>query len=80
MATVSLHDAEHRLSELIEQVLAGEEVVIARDELPVVRIVREAPPAPAKKPLLGAMKGRINVGDEAMEPLPDAYLGLDFRD
>lgn len=77
MTIVSVHEAKTHLSRLIEQVLAGEEVIISRDEQPVVRLVREAPAK--KKPLLGAMKGRMgDIGDEAMSPLPDDYLGLDL--
>lgn len=81
MTVVSVHEAETHLSSLIEQVLAGEEVVIARDAQPVVRLVREGPAEqPAKKPLLGAMKGRLgDIGDAAVTPLPDAYLGLDLE-
>ena len=77
MTTVSVHEAKTHLSRLIERVLAGEEVVISRNKEPVVRLVREGPPK--KKPLLGAMKGRMgDIGDEAMAPLPDDYLGLDL--
>lgn len=77
MTTVSVHEAKTHLSRLIERVLAGEEVVIARNKEPVVRLVREVPPK--KKPLLGAMKGRLgDIGDEAMAPLPEEYLGLDL--
>ena len=81
MTTVSIHDAKTHLSRLIEQVLAGEEVVIARDAQPVVRLVRaEAADLSPKKPLLGAMKGRMaDIGDEAMASLTDEYLGLDLR-
>jgi len=76
-ATVSVHEAKTHLSRLIERVLAGEEVVISRNKEPVVRLVREAPVK--KKPLLGALKGRMaDIGDEAMAPLPDEYLGLDL--
>jgi len=75
-ATVSVHEAKTHLSRLIERVLAGEEVVIARNKEPVVRLVREAPPK--KKPLLGLMKGQIGPCDDADEPLPDEYLGLDI--
>ena len=77
MATVSVHQAKTHLSRLIEQVLAGEEVVVTRNKEPVIRLVREGPPK--KKPLLGAMKGRLgDIGDEACAPLPDEYLGLDL--
>jgi prevent-host-death family protein len=76
MTTVSVHEAKTHLSRLIERVLAGEEVIVTRNKEPVVRLVREAPPK--KKRLLGLMKGRIGPCDNADEPLPDEYLGLDI--
>lgn len=78
-SSVSVHEAKTHLSRLIDRVLAGEDVVITRNKEPVVRLVREG--APAKRPLLGAMKGRMqHIGDEAAAPLPDAFLGLDLWD
>lgn len=79
-AIVSVHEAKTHLSRLIERVLAGEEVVIARNKEPVVRLVREG--APKKKARrIGTMKGRLgDIGDEAAAPLPDEYLGLDLWD
>lgn len=74
MTTVSVHEAKTHLSRLIERVLAGEEVVIARNKEPVVRLVREGPPK--KKPILGAMKGQFTVPDSFFEPLPDEELAL----
>lgn len=76
MTTVSVHEAKTHLSRLIERVLAGEEVVIARNKEPVVRLVREGPPK--KKPLLGALKGKVkfDLDDGFFDPLPDEYLGL----
>lgn len=74
-ATVSVHEAKTHLSRLIERVLAGEEVVIARNKEPVVRLVREA--GAKKKPLLGAMKGRLgDVEDDLWKPWTDEELGL----
>lgn len=73
MTTVSVHEAKTHLSRLIEQVLAGEEVVISRNEQPVVRLVREQPVQ--KKPLLGAFKGQFELDEAFFEPLPDEYLG-----
>lgn len=74
MTIVSVHEAKTHLSRLIEKVLAGEEVVIARNKEPVVRLVREAPPQ--KKPLLGAMKGKLTFDDSFFDPLPDDELAL----
>ncbi len=38
MATVKIHEAKTNLSKLIARVEAGEEIVIARDDKPVVRM------------------------------------------
>ncbi len=72
MTTVSVHEAKTHLSRLIEKVLAGEEVVIARNKEPVVRMIREAPPK--KKPLLGAFKGQFELDDGFFDPLPEEEL------
>lgn len=73
MTTVSVHEAKTHLSRLIEQVLAGDEVVIARNKEPVVRLVRELPVQ--KKPLLGAMKGLLgDIDESAFAPMSDAEL------
>ncbi len=73
MTTVSVHEAKTHLSRLIEQVLAGEEVVISRNKEPVVRLVREAPPR--KRSPLGAMAGRIAFDESFFDPLPPEFLG-----
>jgi len=39
MTTVTVHEAETRLSELLDQVQRGEEVVITRHGLPMARLV-----------------------------------------
>jgi uncharacterized protein (DUF433 family) len=45
MATVKIHEAKTNLSRLIARVEAGEEIIIARDDKPVVRIsmIEKAP-------------------------------------
>lgn len=42
MATVKIHDAKTNLSKLIARVEAGEEIVIARDDKPVVKMTAVA--------------------------------------
>jgi prevent-host-death family protein len=78
MATVSVHEAKTHLSRLIEKVLAGEEVVIARNKEPVVRLVREAPPK--KKPLYGALKGKLTFDESFFDPLPEDELKAWYGD
>ena len=75
--TVNIHDAKTRLSQLIERVEAGEEIVIARAGRPVARL------APLKARLgprrLGRLDGRFRIPDDFNAPLPadvlEAFLG-----
>jgi prevent-host-death family protein len=66
---VTIHAAKTHLSRLIEEVTAGEQVVIARGKQPVARLV----PVTAQKPgrVFGAMRGRAKVDRRFFEPLPD---------
>jgi prevent-host-death family protein len=68
MKVVNVHAAKTNLSRLIEQACSGEDIVIARGSVPVVRLVpiHQA----AVKRQFGALKGRLVVPDEFFEPLP----------
>lgn len=73
MATVSVHEAKTHLSRLIERVLAGEEIVVARNKEPVIKLVPAAPPK--KKPLLGAMKDVMgDIPEDAFAPMTEEEL------
>jgi prevent-host-death family protein len=74
MTTFTIHAAKTQLSKLIQQAEAGEEVIIARRDKPVVRLVPLEPPKPKRQ--FGAMKGRASVGPEFFEPLPEEELKL----
>ena len=74
MITVTIHAAKTHLSRLIERVEAGEEVVIARRNKPVVKLVPFDQPKPKRQ--FGSMKGRASVGPEFFEPLPEEELRL----
>jgi len=45
MSTVNIHEAKTQFSRIVEQVEAGEEIVIARAGKPVARLVSLAPVA-----------------------------------
>ena len=68
MATYPVHTAETRLSRLIEQACAGEDVVIARDHEPLVRLVPLKTSARCRR--FGTMRGKAVVTDAFFEPLP----------
>ncbi|RWA45765.1 antitoxin [Cupriavidus sp. UYMSc13B] len=72
MQTVNIHEAKTHLSRLIEEVAAGDEVVIAKAGKPVVRIVPFAKPKPPRR--LGGLQGKIRTADDFDAPLPDDLL------
>jgi antitoxin (DNA-binding transcriptional repressor) of toxin-antitoxin stability system len=57
---------------LIERALAGEEIVISRGATPAVKLVPIPPPRTARRP--GSMKGKLVVGEEFFEPMPEEEL------
>jgi antitoxin (DNA-binding transcriptional repressor) of toxin-antitoxin stability system len=72
MATVTIHAAQDSLPQLVARAEAGEEIVLSRGEEPVAKIVPIQPKA--KKRQFGALKGKISIGPEFFEPLPDDEL------
>lgn len=69
MVSVNIHDAKTNLSRLIEQVLAGEEIIISKAGKPVARLIPYFRPAERRKP--GLMKGMIRIKSNFDQPLPD---------
>jgi prevent-host-death family protein len=67
----SVHDAKTNLSKLIAAALEGDEVVIARGNVPAVRLV---PVAPRGKRRFGALKGKIAIDARFDESLPEDEL------
>ena len=62
------------LPELIERALRGEEVGIACDGEPMVRLVPVARPRPQRR--AGTLKGKLHVPESFFEPLPEEELKL----
>lgn len=69
MKTLQLHEAKARLSELIDAVLAGEEVIISRYGKPVAKLTGLAPPARRE---LGFYPIRFE--SDLLEPTDDEML------
>jgi prevent-host-death family protein len=70
MSTFNVHDAKTHLSRLLERVEQGEEVIIAKSGRPVAKLVRVT--AEPRRP--GRLKGRIRMGEDFDDPLPDEIL------
>jgi prevent-host-death family protein len=78
---VTIHEAKTHLSRLIAAVERGEEVIIARRDKPVVRLVIEKPEKPKRK--LGALAGAMSM--ELLDhltnnPALDQEIENDFMD
>jgi prevent-host-death family protein len=72
MRIVTIHKAKTNLSRLIEKVCQGEEVIIARGAKPVARLVPVGEIKGKRQP--GSLKGKLRVGPEFFEPLPESEL------
>ena len=69
MQTINIHEAKTQFSKLIEAVMRGEEIVIARAGKPTARLVPMQASKPIRKP--GALKGKMRVAADFDAPLPD---------
>lgn len=77
----NVHQAKTQLSKLIERAENGEEVIIARDGKPAVRLTPV--PAAPKKRKLGTLKGKIWMADDFDEWTPELeqmFYGPDPED
>lgn len=72
MTTVNVHEAKTQLSRLLERVLQGEEVVIARHGKPVARLVAVSERPERRTP--GSAKGRVVLSEDFDEPLSEEVL------
>ena len=67
MAIVNIHEAKTHFSKLVDKAMKGEEVIIGKSGMAVVKIVaiRNTPP----KRVPGALKGLIRISDDFDAPL-----------
>ena len=72
METVNIYDAKTRLSQLVDQVIAGEDVVIGRHGKPLVRITRLT--TEPRRVTFGVLKGKGKVAADFDAPLPEEVL------
>lgn len=61
---INLSEAKAKLSKLVDMAYHGEEVIIAKNNLPLVKLVSHSPKAKRK---LGLLKGQINIPDDFMD-------------
>ena len=69
MAQFNIAEAKARFSELVERALAGDEVIVARDNKPLLKLVPLAANGRSRKP--GSARGQVRMSKDFDEPLPD---------
>jgi prevent-host-death family protein len=72
METVNIYDAKTRLSQLVDKVVSGEDVVVSRNGKPLVRITRLET---TKRPIrFGVLKGKMRIARDFDAPLPPGVV------
>jgi prevent-host-death family protein len=69
MQNIDINQAKHRLPELVEQTITGNEIILTKDGRPVAKIV--GIPKPKKQRHFGAAKGLIKISADFEKPLED---------
>ncbi|HET6599076.1 MAG TPA: type II toxin-antitoxin system prevent-host-death family antitoxin [Burkholderiaceae bacterium] len=72
MDPVNIHDAKTRLSQLVDQAAGGVDVVISRNDKPLVRITQID--VPKRRVCFGVLKGKVRVAADFDAPLPPEAL------
>jgi prevent-host-death family protein len=66
---VNVYEAKTKLSQLLDEAVGGEDIVIARAGRPLVRLVPVEQSRKPRKP--GGWKGKVWTSDDFDDPLPD---------
>ena len=72
---VNTHEAKSRLSQLIRDAEAGNEVILARNGQPVAKIIPWPPARPER--VAGAWAGRVTAGPDLVGSDPDVLALFD---
>jgi antitoxin (DNA-binding transcriptional repressor) of toxin-antitoxin stability system len=77
---VNVHEAKTNFSKLLQRVVLGEEIIIAKGGVPIAKLVRFVGKKPKRE--LGLYRGQIWMADDFNAPLPDdilaGFLGEDL--
>jgi prevent-host-death family protein len=74
MTTVNIHEAKTHLSRLLSQVACGEEITIAKNGVPIAKLVSVVDRKPRQP---GRFRGQMTgAGDNLRRPMPSAEVEL----
>ena len=71
MITVNIHEAKTNLSKLLQDVMRGQEVIIAKSGVPIAILKPIQTVKPKRKP--GSMKGQFVIPKNFDDPLDDLF-------
>ena len=75
MRTITIDEARSDLPNVLDEVAAGAEIIISRNDKPVARLVRLSEEAPRPLRRVGETRGpKFQIPDEAFAPLTDEEL------
>ncbi len=72
MTFFNIHEAKTHFSQLINQALKGDEIIIAKSGIPLIKLTPYEKPKAFRKG--GQLKGMLIIGDNFDDPLPEEYL------
>lgn len=78
MRSVNIHDAKTHFSRLVDEVAAGETVIIAKAGKPAVRLVPLDATPDRPKNLVGFLQGRVVVPDD-FDRMGEAQIADQFE-
>jgi antitoxin (DNA-binding transcriptional repressor) of toxin-antitoxin stability system len=73
MQTISVQEAQNHLTEILDKLPPGEEIIITRDEKPVAAIRAMPPPTPRKQRQLGTLKGSVLHLAADFDAIPEGF-------
>ncbi len=69
MEQVDITEAQAQITQLLQSALSGEEIIITRDNQPILKLVQFSPTPKRRK--RGSAKGQIWIAPDFDEPLED---------
>lgn len=78
MKTIDITQALSEMSDLIAKAVDGEEIIITKNNQPLVKLVA-LQPLPQRPPLFGSDQGLISINDDCDEPLEEFFNLLQLK-
>ncbi|MDJ0692162.1 MAG: type II toxin-antitoxin system prevent-host-death family antitoxin [Xenococcaceae cyanobacterium MO_188.B32] len=77
MRSITMAEAAQKLPDLIDAAMRGEEILITKDNISVVKLIPANPVKQPRKP--GSAKGMVWMSDDFDEPLEDFKEYLNYE-